>query len=141
MNKKIRVLVSKPGLDGHYRGAVVLANALSNAGMEVIYTGLRKTPDEIVATAIDEDVDVIGLSILSGAHIPITKKIKDLMDKNGLDDVLLLVGGIIPDEDIDILKGNGVDGVFQPGDPITNIIQFIEEWYRSSRANIDVKHN
>lgn len=132
MDRKVRVLVSKPGLDGHFRGAIVLANALSNAGMEVIYTGLRKSPEHIVSTALDEDVDVIGLSILSGAHIPITRKISRLMKEKEMNDVLLLVGGIIPEEDIPVLKGEGVGEVFPAGSKIESIVEYIQSWFEAS---------
>src|SRR5215472_18808648 len=126
---KIRVLVAKPGLDGHDRGAKVIARALRDAGMEVIYTGLRQTPEMVVTGALQEDVDVIGLSILSGAHNAIVPRIIDLLKQNHMDDVLLIVGGIIPDQDIEGLKKAGVAAVFQPGTPMDNIIEFI-------RANV-----
>jgi methylmalonyl-CoA mutase C-terminal domain/subunit len=122
---KIRVLVAKPGLDGHDRGAKVIARALRDAGMEVIYTGLRQTPEMIVTAALQEDVDVIGLSILSGAHNAIVPRVNELLKKNKMDDVLLLVGGIIPDVDVENLKKIGVSAVFQPGTPMDDIIQFI----------------
>jgi methylmalonyl-CoA mutase, C-terminal domain len=123
--EKIRVLVAKPGLDGHDRGAKVIARALRDAGMEVIYTGLRQTPEMIVTAALQEDVNVIGLSILSGAHNAIVPRVVDLMKQNKMDDVLVLVGGIIPDQDVASLKENGVAGVFQPGTPMDEIVQFI----------------
>ncbi len=123
---KIRVLVAKPGLDGHDRGAKVIARALRDAGMEVIYTGLRQTPEMIVTAALQEDVDVIGLSILSGAHNAIVPRVLDLMKQNKMDDVLVLVGGIIPDQDVTSLKQSGVAGVFQPGTPMEEIVQFIK---------------
>jgi methylmalonyl-CoA mutase C-terminal domain/subunit len=113
--RKIRVLVAKPGLDGHDRGAKIVARALRDAGMEVIYTGLRQTPEMIVEAALQEDVDVIGLSILSGAHMALTPRIIELMRQNGLDDVKIFLGGIIPDEDIAPLKQMGVSAVFGPG--------------------------
>jgi methylmalonyl-CoA mutase C-terminal domain/subunit len=122
---KIRVLVAKPGLDGHDRGAKVIARALRDAGMEVIYTGLRQTPEMVVNAALQEDVDVIGLSILSGAHNAIVPRVADLMKEKKMDDVLVLVGGIIPDQDIPGLKAAGVQGVFQPGTPMDDIVQFI----------------
>jgi len=128
MDKKIRVLVAKAGLDGHDRGAKVIAAALRDAGMEVIYTGLRQTPDMIVEAAIQEDVDVIGISILSGAHNTIFPKIKQLMDEKGLNDVLLTGGGIIPDEDIEYLKSVGVGELFTPGSSTHKIADFIKEW-------------
>jgi methylmalonyl-CoA mutase, C-terminal domain len=124
--QKIRVLVAKPGLDGHDRGAKVIARALRDAGMEVIYTGLRQTPEMIVTAALQEDVDVIGLSILSGAHNAIVPRVLDLMKENKMTDVLMLVGGIIPDQDIPALKENGVAGIFQPGTPMDDIVQFIK---------------
>ncbi len=123
---KIRVLVAKPGLDGHDRGAKVIARALRDAGMEVIYTGLRQTPEMIVTAALQEDVDVIGLSILSGAHNAIVPRVNDLLKQNKVDDVLLLVGGIIPDVDVENLKKAGVSAVFQPGTPMDDIITFIK---------------
>lgn len=125
--RKIRVLVAKPGLDGHDRGAKVIARALRDAGMEVIYTGLRQTPEMVVNAALQEDVDVIGLSILSGAHNAIVPRVVDMMKQNKMDDVLMLVGGIIPDQDVDALKKIGVAGVFQPGTPMDDIVKFIRE--------------
>jgi len=124
---KIRVLVAKPGLDGHDRGAKVIARALRDAGMEVIYTGLRQTPEMIVNASLQEDVDVIGLSILSGAHNAIVPRVMDLLRENKMDDVLVLVGGIIPDQDIEGLKKAGVAGIFQPGTPMDDIVTFIRE--------------
>jgi methylmalonyl-CoA mutase C-terminal domain/subunit len=126
-DRKIRVLVAKPGLDGHDRGAKVIARALRDAGMEVIYTGLRQTPEMIVTASLQEDVDVIGLSILSGAHNAIVPRVLDLMKQNKMDDVLVLVGGIIPDQDIPGLKQAGVGGIFQPGTPMDDIVKFIRE--------------
>ncbi len=123
--KKIRVLIAKPGLDGHDRGAKVIARALRDAGMEVIYTGLRQTPEMVVTASLQEDVDVIGLSILSGAHNAIVPRVLDLLQQNHMDDVLLVVGGIIPDQDIEGLKKAGVAAVFQPGTPMDSIIDFI----------------
>jgi methylmalonyl-CoA mutase C-terminal domain/subunit len=124
-DRKIRVLVAKPGLDGHDRGAKVIARALRDAGMEVIYTGLRQTPEMIVNAALQEDVDVIGLSILSGAHNAIVPRVTELLKQNKIDDVLVLVGGIIPDQDMPALKESGVSGIFQPGTSMDEIIQFI----------------
>jgi methylmalonyl-CoA mutase, C-terminal domain len=124
---KIRVLVAKPGLDGHDRGAKVIARALRDAGMEVIYTGLRQTPEMIVNAALQEDVDVIGLSILSGAHNAIVPRVMDLLKQNHVDDVLVLVGGIIPDQDVEPLKQKGVSGIFQPGTAMDEIITFIRQ--------------
>ncbi len=130
MENKIRVLVAKAGLDGHDRGAKVIAAALRDAGMEVIYTGLRQTPEMIVEAAIQEDVDVIGISILSGAHMTIFPKIKKLMDDKGIDDVLLTGGGIIPKEDIKELKKLGVGEIFTPGASTTDIADYIKEWIK-----------
>jgi len=130
MDKKIRVLVAKAGLDGHDRGAKVIAAALRDAGMEVIYTGLRQTAEMIVEAAVQEDVDVIGISILSGAHMTIFPKIKELMDKNGLDDVLLTGGGIIPAGDINALKKLGVGELFTPGATTTAIADYIKDWVK-----------
>jgi methylmalonyl-CoA mutase, C-terminal domain len=124
-DSRIRVLVAKPGLDGHDRGAKVIARALRDAGMEVIYTGLRQTPEMVVNAALQEDVQVIGLSILSGAHNAIVPRVMDLLKQNKMDDVLLLVGGIIPDQDIEGLKKIGVAGIFQPGTPMDDIVKFI----------------
>src|SRR5208337_2597186 len=119
---KIRVLVAKPGLDGHDRGAKVIARALRDAGMEVIYTGLRQTPEMIVSAALQEDVDVIGLSILSGAHNAIVPRVMELLKAQGAEDILVLVGGIIPDMDVEGLKKAGVAAVFQPGTPLDDIV-------------------
>jgi methylmalonyl-CoA mutase C-terminal domain/subunit len=121
----IRVLVAKPGLDGHDRGAKVIARALRDAGMEVIYTGLRQTPEMIVNAALQEDVAVIGLSILSGAHKAIVPRVMELLREKGMDDVRVVVGGIIPDEDAEELKRIGVAGVFQPGASLEGIVEFI----------------
>jgi methylmalonyl-CoA mutase, C-terminal domain len=123
--QKIRVVIAKPGLDGHDRGAKVIARALRDAGMEVIYTGLRQTPDQIVAAALQEDADVIGLSILSGAHMHICPRVMELLKDKGLDDVLVVIGGIIPDVDIPKLQAMGVRGIFLPGSPMQEIIDFI----------------
>src|SRR5215470_8439704 len=125
--QKIRVLVAKPGLDGHDRGAKVIARALRDAGMEVIYTGLRQTPEMVVSAAVQEDVQVIGLSILSGARNAIVPRVMDLLKQNEMDDVIVLVGGIIPDQDVAGLKNAGVAGIFQPGTPMDSIVQFIRE--------------
>jgi len=127
--RKIRVLVAKPGLDGHDRGAKVISRALRDAGMEVIYTGLRQTPEMIVSASLQEDVDVIGLSILSGAHNAIVPRIMDLLRQNRMEDVLVLVGGTIPEQDVALLKKAGVAGIFCPGHPMDEIVQFI-------RANV-----
>jgi methylmalonyl-CoA mutase C-terminal domain/subunit len=123
--RKIRVIIAKPGLDGHDRGAKVIARALRDAGMEVIYTGLRQTPELIASAALQEDADVIGLSILSGAHNHIAPRLMDLLRKQGLDDVLVLIGGIIPDVDLPGLKAIGVRGIFRPGTPMQEIVEFI----------------
>jgi methylmalonyl-CoA mutase, C-terminal domain len=123
--QKIRVVIAKPGLDGHDRGAKVIARALRDAGMEVIYTGLRQTAEQIVGAALQEDADVIGLSILSGAHMHICPRVMELLKEKGLDDVLVVVGGIIPDVDIPKLQAIGVRGIFLPGSPMQEIIDFI----------------
>ena len=123
--RKLRVVIAKPGLDGHDRGAKVIARALRDAGMEVVYTGLRQTPEQIVSAALQEDADVIGLSILSGAHNHIAPRLMQLLSEKGLDDVLVVIGGIIPDVDIPRLKELGVRGIFLPGTPMQEIIDFI----------------
>jgi len=125
--KRIRVLIAKPGLDGHDRGAKVVARALRDAGMEVIYTGLRQTPEQIVATVIQEDIDVIGLSILSGAHMSICKKLLELMKKKSIQDIPVFVGGIIPPDDAKELKKMGIKEVFGPGSPLSLITNKIKE--------------
>jgi len=127
IKNKIRVLVAKPGLDGHDRGAKVVAQALRDGGMEVIYTGIRQTPDMIAEAALQEDVDVVGLSILSGAHLTLIPKIMARLQDNGLTDVLVVVGGIIPPEDIPILQQAGVSAVFGPGTSTQDIIKFIQD--------------
>jgi methylmalonyl-CoA mutase C-terminal domain/subunit len=127
--RKIRVLVAKPGLDGHDRGAKVIARALRDAGMEVIYTGLRQTPEMIVSAALQEDVDAVGISILSGAHNTLCPRIVELLHANGMDDTLVLVGGIVPQEDIQPLKEKGVSNVFLPGTSTEDIVNYI-------RANV-----
>ena len=129
--RKLRVVIAKPGLDGHDRGAKVIARALRDAGMEVIYTGLRQTPEMIAAAALQEDADVIGLSILSGAHNHIAPRLMELLKQKGLDDVLVVIGGIIPDVDIPRLKEIGVKGIFLPGTPMQEIIDFINANARS----------
>ncbi len=123
--RKLRVVIAKPGLDGHDRGAKVIARALRDAGMEVIYTGLRQTPEQIVTAALQEDADVIGLSILSGAHNHIAPKLMALLAGSSMDDVLVVVGGIIPDVDVPKLKEIGIKGVFPPGTPMQDIVDFI----------------
>lgn len=135
MDKRIRVLVAKAGLDGHDRGAKVIAAALRDAGMEVIYTGLRQTPEMIVEAAIQEDVDVIGISILSGAHMTIFPKILSLMKEKGIDDVLLTGGGIIPEGDLAQLRSSGVGELFTPGTPTTKVIDFIKNWVNEHPRN------
>lgn len=124
--KKIRVLVAKPGLDGHDRGAKVVARALRDAGMEVIYTGLRQTPEQIVNAALQEDVDAIGLSILSGAHMHLFPRIINLLQEKKIDGVLLFAGGIIPDRDTSQLKEMGVSGIFPPGSSLQEIVDFVK---------------
>jgi methylmalonyl-CoA mutase C-terminal domain/subunit len=124
--RKIRVVIAKPGLDGHDRGAKVIARALRDAGMEVIYTGLRQTAEQIVGAALQEDADVIGLSILSGAHMHACPRVMELLKEKELDDVLVVVGGIIPDVDIPKLNAMGINGIFLPGTPMQEIIAFIE---------------
>jgi len=127
MERKIRVLVAKPGLDGHDRGAKVVARALRDAGMEVIYTGLHQTAEMVVQTAIQEDVDVIGLSLLSGAHMTLFTDIAELLKERGMGDVLVVGGGIIPEEDVPRLKESGIKGIFGPGTSMDEIITFIKE--------------
>ena len=126
----IRVIIAKPGLDGHDRGAKVIARALRDEGMEVIYTGLRQTPEQIVEAALQEDAGVIGLSILSGAHNHVCPRIMELLREKGLGDVLVVVGGIIPDVDLPGLVAIGIEGVFQPGTPMKNIVDFIRANHR-----------
>ena len=128
MRKKIRVLVAKPGLDGHDRGAKVIAAALRDAGMEVIYTGLRQTPETIVNAALQEDVDAIGLSVLSGAHMTIFPRILELLKQNKMNDVLVTGGGILPAEDIERLEKMGTGKLFGPGTSLPDIISYIEQW-------------
>lgn len=127
MERKIRVLVAKPGLDGHDRGAKVVARALRDAGMEVIYMGLHQTPERIVEAAIQEDVDVIGLSLLSGAHMTLFPDVIKLLEENGIDDILVLGGGIIPERDADDLRSQGMNMVFGPGTPTDEIVEYIRE--------------
>ncbi len=129
-NEKIRVVVAKPGLDGHDRGAKVIARAFRDAGFEVIYTGLRQTPEQIVNAALQEDADVIGLSVLSGAHMTLCPRITELMKKEGLNDVMVVVGGIIPDQDIPKLKECGVAEVFQPGTSTQDIVAYVRDHSR-----------
>ena len=126
-NKKIRVLIAKPGLDGHDRGAKIIARALRDAGMEVIYTGLRQTPEQIVETAIQEDVNVIGLSILSGAHTHLFPRIMEILKEENVDDIIVIGGGVIPVEDIPDLKKIGITAIFTPGSDTRDIVKFIKE--------------
>ncbi len=133
--RKIRVLVAKPGLDGHDRGAKVIARALRDAGMEVIYTGLRQTPEMIAESALQEDVDVVGLSILSGAHMALLPRILELLKANGQEDVRVFVGGIIPDEDVPRLLGIGVAGVYGPGTLTDQVIQDVRQSVRGAAAS------
>ncbi len=127
MDKKIRVLIGKPGLDGHDRGAKYIARALRDAGMEVIYTGIRQTPEQIVNAAVQEDVDVVGLSLLSGAHNFLFPQVAELLKERGVDDVLLFGGGVIPDDDIEFLKSKGFAAIFTPGTTADAVIEFIKE--------------
>lgn len=138
--RKIRVVIAKPGLDGHDRGAKVIARSLRDAGMEVIYTGLRQTPEQIVDAALQEDADAIGVSILSGAHNHICPRIMELLKARGLDDVLVVVGGIIPDIDIPKLRAVGIDGVFQPGTPMQAIVDYISAHARRDRDGATLPH-
>ena len=133
MNRPVRILVAKVGLDGHDRGAKVIATALRDAGMEVIYTGLRQTPEMVVNAALQEDVDAIGISILSGAHNTVFPKVIKLMKENGMDDVLLTGGGIIPADDMNALNKLGVGKLFPPGTPTTEIAEYITTWVKQNR--------
>src|SRR5437867_9010970 len=136
MDQKIRVIVAKPGLDGHDRGAKVVARAFRDAGFEVIYTGLRQTPEQIVNAALQEDADVVGLSVLSGAHMTLCPRIMELMKKERLNDVLVVIGGIIPDQDISKLKGCGVAEIFQPGASLEEIVTSSEKMCaRNNKTN------
>ena len=130
--RQVRVIIAKPGLDGHDRGAKVIARALRDAGMEVIYTGLRQTPEMIASAALQEDVDAVGISILSGAHNTLCPRIVDLLRENGMDDTLVLVGGIVPQEDIAELKQKGVSEVFLPGTSTEDIVKFINQNVRAN---------
>ena len=132
-DRKIRVLVAKPGLDGHDRGAKVIAAALQDAGMEVIYTGLHQTPEMIAATALQEDVDVVAMSILSGAHMTLFPRVKALLVEQGMDDVLVTGGGIIPAEDMDALSALGVGQLFGPGTPTSEAVEYIRAWNEAHR--------
>jgi methylmalonyl-CoA mutase C-terminal domain/subunit len=134
MTRPIRVLVAKPGLDGHDRGAKVVAAALRDAGMEVIYTGLHQTPEMIATAAVQEDVDVVGLSILSGAHMTLFPRVLALLREQGRDDILLTGGGIIPKEDMEALKAEGVGQLFGPGTSTTDLIEFIRTWFAEKES-------
>ena len=127
MDRKIRVLIAKPGLDGHDRGAKVIVRALRDAGMEAIYTGLRQTPEQIVQAALQEDVDAIGVSILSGAHNYVMPRIMELVKHNKMDDVMVFMGGIVPDQDVQQLKQMGVKGIFLPGSSLNEIVNFVKD--------------
>jgi len=129
MDRPIRVLVAKPGLDGHDRGAKVVASALRDAGMEVIYTGLHQTPEMIATAAVQEDVDVVGLSILSGAHMTLFPRVLELLREQGRDDVLITGGGIIPKEDMDALQAMGIGKLFGPGTPTSDLAVYIKAWF------------
>jgi len=133
MKRRIRILMAKPGLDGHDRGIKVLAAAYRDAGMEVIYLGLRQTPEKIVSAALQEDVDVIALSILSGAHMTVFPRVLELMHEKGLDDVLLTGGGIIPQKDMETLQAMGVGKLFGPGTPVQETIDYITQWVAENR--------
>ena len=133
MNKKIRIIMAKPGLDGHDRGIKILARAYRDAGMEVIYLGLRQTPEMIVSAALQEDADIIALSVLSGAHMTIFSKVKELMNKEGLNQVLLTGGGIIPDNDMKTLSDLGVGKLFGPGTPVQETIDYIQSWVNDNQ--------
>jgi methylmalonyl-CoA mutase C-terminal domain/subunit len=135
--RKIRVLVGKPGLDGHDRGAKVVAAALRDAGMEVIYTGLHQTPEQIVQAAIQEDVDVVALSILSGAHMTLFPRVLNLLKEKGADRVLLTGGGIIPHEDMEKLQAMGVGRLFGPGTPTSEIVEYIRDWFARTRTGVE----
>ena len=135
VERKIRVLVAKPGLDGHDRGAKVIAASLRDAGMEVIYTGLHQTPEKIAATALQEDVDVVALSILSGAHMTLFPRVLNLLRENGMDDVLITGGGIIPQEDVEALQALGIGRLFGPGTATGEAAAYIREWFLANRSD------
>jgi methylmalonyl-CoA mutase, C-terminal domain len=135
MDRPIRVLVAKPGLDGHDRGAKVVAAALRDAGMEVIYTGLHQTPEMIATAAIQEDVDVVGLSILSGAHMTLFPRVRELLKEQGREDILLTGGGIIPKEDMDALHAQGVGKLFGPGTPTSDLVDYIKSWFAEQQEH------
>ena len=133
-SRPIRILVGKPGLDGHDRGAKVVAAGLRDAGMEVVYTGLHQTPEMIVTAAVQEDVDVVGLSILSGAHLTLFPRVKQLLREQGRDDMLVIGGGIIPQDDIERLEGEGIARLFGPGTSTRDIVDYITDWFESKQA-------
>jgi methylmalonyl-CoA mutase C-terminal domain/subunit len=134
--RPIRVLVAKPGLDGHDRGAKVVAAALRDAGMEVIYTGLHQTPEMIATAAVQEDVDVVGLSILSGAHMTLFPRVRELLHDQGRDDILITGGGIIPKEDMEVLQAQGVGRLFGPGTPTSDLIEYIRDWFAEREGQL-----
>jgi methylmalonyl-CoA mutase C-terminal domain/subunit len=135
MERAYRILIAKPGLDGHDRGAKVIARALRDAGMEVIYLGLRQTPEMIAEAALQEDADAVGLSILSGAHLTLLPRVVELLQQNGLDDVMVFAGGIIPDEDVPALKEIGIRGIFGPGTSTEQVVSFVHEQLGGSSPN------
>ena len=135
IDQKIRVLVAKPGLDGHDRGAKVIASALRDTGFEVIYTGLHQSPEMIVSAAVEEDVHVVAMSILSGAHMTLFPKVKELLDGAGANHILLTGGGIIPSEDIEDLEGQGIGRLFGPGTPTTEVINYIQDWFEDQETS------
>ena len=135
IDRKIRVLVAKPGLDGHDRGAKVIASALRDTGFEVIYTGLHQSPEMIVSAAVEEDVHVVAMSILSGAHMTLFPKVKELLDVAGANNILLTGGGIIPSEDIEDLEGQGIGRLFGPGTPTTEVINYIQDWFEDQETS------
>jgi len=135
MDRPIRVLVAKPGLDGHDRGAKVVAAALRDAGMEVIYTGLHQTPEMIATAAVQEDVDVVGLSILSGAHMTLFPRVHELLREQGRDDVLITGGGIIPKEDMEALQAHGIGKLFGPGTPTSDLVDYIKSWFAGQQEH------
>ena len=135
MARKIRVVVAKPGLDGHDRGAKIIARALRDAGMEVIYTGLHQTPEQIVETVLQEDADAVGLSILSGAHMTLFPRVRELLREQGRDDVLITGGGIIPKEDMEALRALGVGKLFGPGTPTSDLVDYIKRWFAEQQEH------
>lgn len=134
-DRKVRILVAKPGLDGHDRGAKVIASAFRDAGFEVIYTGLHQTPEMIVSAAVQEDVDVVAMSVLSGAHMTLFPRVKALLDEAGADHVLLTGGGIIPEEDVAELETKGIGKLFGPGTPTTTAIEYVTEWFAAQQSS------